>query len=109
MLPGVSLQPVALVLLEPWVTAGGSGLAGAAVQNGGTLTMAKTPQNLQRGMLGMPGVAEGAWENHWVAINCSDLRLHINGPVVICGAQDCSANRRITHEDDPNPFNSFLG
>lgn len=47
-LPGVPLQAVPLVLLGPRVTGSGPRAAGATVQDGGALPVAKTPQHLQR-------------------------------------------------------------
>lgn len=89
MLPWVPLQSVPLVLMGPWLTSRGPRPTGAVEQNGGSLAMAQTPQHLQRGMLGMLWVAEGAGQHHRVTINGTDLRLDVHRPAVVrTAAQD---------------------
>lgn len=86
-LPRVSLQPIALVLLRARLTGGGSGPAGAAVQDGGSLPVAQTPHDLQGGMLGVLRMAEGARQHHRVALDASYLRLNLHKPAVFCRAE----------------------
>jgi len=93
-LPRVALQPIALVLLRTRHAVRGPGPAGAAVKDGGALAVAQTPQDLQRGMLGVLRVAEGAGQHHRVAVDASNLRLHMHGPAVIPGAAESCREKK---------------
>ncbi|XP_013855773.1 CKLF-like MARVEL transmembrane domain-containing protein 7 [Austrofundulus limnaeus] len=93
--PRVALQAVPLVLLGARLAGGGPGPAGAAVQDGGPLAVAQAPQHLQRRVLRVLRVAEGAGQDHRVPVHPPDLRLDLHGPAVVSRTQSVNMSHSV--------------